>query len=303
MRLAAVSVAACPGGCRAIGVVADDLRRITVLDPDVGTVDDVVRSLVSIGTVADAAALVAPVPIDEVTLLAPLQHFNRDVLCTGWNYLDHFAESLGKRSGQGPLEMPEHPTFFTKGPDTIIGPFEPISFDAEISKCWDYEAELALVIGRDGRSIDEADAMGHVFGYMLANDVSQRDLQRAHGGQWLKGKSLDATMPLGPWITTTDDVDPSDLLIECEVNGELRQHASTAEMAFSISRIIAELSNGMTLRAGDVILTGTPSGIGSAREPAIYLREGDVVVTRIAGLGEMSNVLRTAEARHLSRSA
>ena len=152
-----------------------------------------------------------------------------------------------------------------------------------------------MVIGRDGRSIPEEKALDHVFGFLVANDVSQRDLQRAHGGQWLKGKSLDATMPLGPWLTTTDEVDLTGMRVQCEVNGVLLQNASSAQMAFSFARIIAELSHGMTLRAGDVILTGTPSGIGAAREPQLFLRDGDVVVTRVSGLGELRNTVTLTE--------
>lgn len=233
----------------------------------------------------------AAAPLAEASLLAPLTRFNRDVLCTGWNYWDHFYESAGKREGQD-VARPDHPTFFTKGPDTVIGPADPIAFDAELSAKWDYEAEVVLVIGRDGRSIPEERAWEHVFGLCVANDVSQRDLQRAHGGQWLKGKSIDGTMPLGPWITTADEIaDPYDLTITCELNGEIMQNASTAHVAFRFERLIAELSRGMTLRAGDVILTGTPSGIGNARDPQIFLNDGDMVVTKVTGLGELRNTV------------
>ncbi len=273
MKLAAVII----DGVRRAGVVEG--RSIALLPT---TVDDIVRG-------APPGDRGEVLPLSEVRLESPLRRFNRDVLCTGWNYLDHFLESKDKR--EGPAEMPSRPTFFTKGPDTVIGPADDIAYDPEISQKWDYEAEIAMVIGRDGRSIPEEKALDHVFGFLVANDVSQRDLQRAHGGQWLKGKSLDATMPLGPWITTPDELDLADLQVQCEVNGVLLQNASSAQMAFSFARIIAELSHGMTLRAGDVILTGTPSGIGSAREPQLFLRDGDVVVTRVSGLGELRNTV------------
>ncbi|MFG3023621.1 fumarylacetoacetate hydrolase family protein [Streptomyces sp. NPDC048254] len=179
------------------------------------------------------------------------------------------------------------------GPDTVIGPADDIAYDPDLSAKWDYEAEIALVMGRAGRSIPEEKAMDHVFGLLVANDVSQRDLQRAHGGQWLKGKSIDATMPLGPWLTTADEIDDlTGLRVRCEVNGRLLQDASSGQMAFSVPRIIAELSRGMTLRAGDVVLTGTPSGVGNARDPQIFLADGDVVVTRVSGLGELRNTVR-----------
>ncbi len=292
MKLAAVDL----GNSWAIGVVDADLGTVRVAPAELGTVDDVIRGAVGFKQVANAAHDARPRPLGDVRLGSPVRRFNRDVLCTGWNYLDHFYESAGKREGQDPDALPEHPTFFTKGPGTVIGPHDGIAFDETISSKWDYEAEIAIVIGRDGRSIPEATAYEHVFGYLVANDVSQRDLQRAHGGQWLKGKSIDATMPLGPWITTADEIDDvKDLRITCELNGELLQDASAAEMAFPIPRIIAELSRGMTLRAGDVILTGTPSGIGNAREPAIYLAEGDVLRTRVSGLGELHNTLQRTE--------
>lgn len=163
------------------------------------------------------------IPYDEGLLRAPLRRFRRDILCTGWNYWDHFEESKGKREGQD-VDPPEHPTFFTKGPDVVIGPYDDITFDPALSAKWDYEAEVALVIGRTGKNIPVAEALDHVWGYLLANDVSQRDLQRAHGGQWLKGKSIDDTMPLGPWIVTADELgDPQDVRLQCLVNGELRR--------------------------------------------------------------------------------
>ncbi|MCX2955303.1 fumarylacetoacetate hydrolase family protein [Lentzea sp. NEAU-D7] len=275
MKLASVTV----GGVRRGGVVDGD--SIALLSC---AVDDVVRGApVETGEV---------LPLAEVRLESPLHRFNRDILCTGWNYWDHFEESAGKREGQDPVSRPLRPTFFTKGPDTVVGPRDGIAYDPSVSQKWDYEAEIAMVIGRDGRSIPEEKALDHVFGFLVANDVSQRDLQRAHGGQWLKGKSLDATMPLGPWLTTLDEIgDLGQLRVQCEVNGVLLQDASSAQMAFSFARIIAELSHGMTLRAGDVILTGTPSGVGNAREPQVFLRDGDVVVTRVSGLGEMRNTV------------
>jgi 2-keto-4-pentenoate hydratase/2-oxohepta-3-ene-1,7-dioic acid hydratase in catechol pathway len=222
-------------------------------------------------------------------LRAPLTRFRRDILCTGWNYWDHFEESRGKREGQD-VDRPEHPTFFTKGPDVVIGPYDDIAYDPAISAKWDYEAEVALVIGRTGKNIPAEQALDHVWGYTLANDVSQRDLQRAHGGQWLKGKSIDATMPLGPWIVTADEVgDPQDIRLQCLVNGEVRQDASTRQMAYDVATLISELSFGMTLRPGDLLLTGTPAGIGNAREPQVFLTDGDEVITRADKLGELRN--------------
>ena len=230
-------------------------------------------------------------PLASLELLAPIRRFRRDVLCTGWNYWDHFEEGQGKREGQDAKDRPKAPTFFTKSPDTVIGPRDPIAYDPRLSTKWDYEAELVVVFGRAGRSIPASEAMDHVFGFCLANDVSQRDLQRRHGGQWLKGKSIDGTMPLGPVVVTPDEIDLASLRIQCLVNGEKRQNARVAQMAFPIPELVAELSFGMTLRPGDILLTGTPSGVGYAREPPALLQEGDEVVVRADGIGELRNSL------------
>ena len=242
--------------------------------------------------VADPAA--EKFEISGVRLLAPIRRFRRDVLCTGWNYWDHFYESEGRREGQD-VPKPDAPTFFTKAPDVAIGPNDDIAFDGKLSAKWDYEAEVVVIIGKTGRSIPQANAMDHVFGYCMANDVSQRDLQRRHGGQWLKGKSIDGTMPVGPWITLRDSIDFSTITIEFELNGKTMQRAGTSDMAFPIPELIAELSSGMTLHAGDVLLTGTPSGIGNARTPPVFLAEGDKLVTRGTGLGELVNTLRAVD--------
>ncbi|MCS5736095.1 fumarylacetoacetate hydrolase family protein [Herbiconiux daphne] len=287
MRLARVRVS---GGIRT-AVVTDE--AVLVLGPDAPTIDDLVR--LGLEAALHLVEVLSPtaeaVDRAEVEWLAPLTRFNRDILCTGWNYSDHFFESLGKGGGQGPAELPEHPTFFTKGPGVVIGPHDPIAFDPALSSAWDYEAEIALVIGSPGRSLTAATAESHVFGYFVANDVSQRDLQRRHGGQWLKGKSIDGTMPIGPWITTSDEVDVAALSVSLTLSGVTLQNAPATAMAFPVGVLLEELSLGMTLQPGDVLLTGTPSGIGSAREPAVYLAAGDELVTRVHGLGELRNTV------------
>lgn len=233
------------------------------------------------------------VSLERLALLPPIRRFRRDILCTGWNYLDHFNE--GKENRQDIKELPKAPTFFTKGPDTVIGPRDPIAFDPGISGKWDYEAELAVVIGKTGRSIPEREAANYIFGYCLANDISQRDLQRRHGGQWLKGKSIDGTMPIGPYVVTPDEVNFSNVRLQCLLNGEIRQDAMISQMAFPVEKLIAELSFGMTLRPGDILLTGTPSGIGSVRTPPILLTEGDEVIVRANGFGELQNRLKRVD--------
>ncbi|WP_394830141.1 fumarylacetoacetate hydrolase family protein [Pendulispora rubella] len=238
--------------------------------------------------------------LEAVHVLAPIDRFRRDVICAGWNYWAHFEESRGKREGQD-VERPTAPTFFTKAPDVVIGPNDPIGWDPRISAKWDYEAEIAVIIGKTCRSVPLDAALDHVFGYCLANDVSQRDLQRRHGGQWLKGKSIDATMPLGPWILPADTFELDEVQLSCFVNGEVRQNASTKQMAFSIAELIAEASFGMTLHAGDVLLTGTPAGIGNAMDPPSFLVEGDEVVVRATGMGQLRNRLVRADLYGASR--
>lgn len=237
---------------------------------------------------------------DEVRLLPPLWPPVRCVFGVGLNYASHAEEARGADA----QAIPEHPAFFAKPQLSLIGPYDPIAIDEELSRQWDYEGELAVVIGRAGRSIPEGQALRHVFGYMVANDVSARDLQLRHGGQWLKGKAIDGTCPIGPCIVTADELgDGSGLVLECELNGQVVQKASTSEMLFPIPRLIAELSLGMTLLAGDIILTGTPGGVGFARTPPLFLRSGDAVVVRVSGIGEIRNVVTTRNLREYAETS
>ena len=227
--------------------------------------------------------------VSEVELRAPIPHPRRNVFCMGWNYLTHFEEGQGRR-GDDQEELPEYPTFFDKPTTTVIGPYDDIPFDPDFSEKMDYEAELAVVIGRAGRSIPAAEAMDHVFGYTLANDVTARDVQRRHGGQWLKGKGMDGSCPLGPWIVTADEIaDPQDLPVRCDVNGVQKQDSNTRFMVFPIARLIEELSLAMTLLPGDILLTGTPEGVGYARTPPEYLSPGDEVTVTIPDIGRITN--------------
>lgn len=244
--------------------------------------------------IAALAASADKVALDQVRLLAPIRRFSRDVLCTGWNYWDHFEESKGKREGQD-VDRPKAPTFFTKSPYTVAGPQDDIPLDPHISAKWDYEAEIGLVIGKPCRNLNQANAGEAIFGYFLANDVSQRDLQRRHGGQWLKGKSIDHSMPIGPWIVTPEELEIDTAQLELELNGEVMQSASVRQMAFAIPELLAELSFGMTLMPGDILITGTPAGIGNAREPQVFLKPGDEMVVRATGLGELRNRVVAAD--------
>ncbi len=240
------------------------------------------------------AASTERVMAESVKICAPIRRFNRDILCTGWNYLDHFEESRGKREGQD-VDLPSAPTFFTKSPHTVIGPYDDIGIDPHISAKWDYEAEVGLVIGKRCRSVSRAEALDCVFGYFLANDVSQCDLQRRHGGQWLKGKSIDATMPIGPFIVTPDEIDLVHTRLQLHLNGAKMQDALMGQMAFDIPRLVSELSFGMTLDVGDVLITGTPAGIGNARTPPVFLKAGDEMVVSATNLGELRNRMIAAD--------
>lgn len=273
---------------------------------DLGSVADSVVALVEGGSDAlDDARRVfesaSPVgSLAEITLLAPIPIPRGHLYCVGWNYPRHYDEGVGKRAGQETDER-EFPAFFTKPPTTVIGPDEAIAWDRNVTEMLDYEAELALVVGKDGRSIPVDDVAEHIFGYTLANDVSARDVQRRHGGQWLKGKGMDTYCPMGPVLVTADELrDPKRLRLLARVNGEPRQDDVVGNMIFPLERIVQELSFGLTLRAGDIILTGTPTGVGFAREPKVFLAPGDVVEVEIAEIGVLQNPV---EERSLAASS
>jgi len=228
------------------------------------------------------------IPLSSVRVLAPIPRPRKNVFCVGWNYVEHFEE--GAKARTTVVEMPAHPTFFTKAPTAVNGPYDRIPLHAGVTEKVDWEVELGVVIGRGGINISEADAMKHVFGYTVINDVSAREIQRRHGQQWFKGKSLDGHCPMGPWIVTADKVKSWwDLRVVTRVNGVVKQDSNTRHMYFKIPRIIAELSAGMTLEPGDIISTGTPAGVGHARTPPEFLKAGDVLETEIAGIGVLKN--------------
>lgn len=233
----------------------------------------------------------------EIELLAPVWPLRRNLFCVGWNYRRHFEEGMGKRDSRQVTTIPARPTLFTKATTTINAPFGTLPLHGSTTAKLDWEVELAVVIGEGGCNIIEEDALSHVFGYCIANDVSARDLQQDHGAQWFKGKSLDGTCPLGPVVVTRDEItDPQALDLECRVNGVTKQKSNTRYQVFSVSRIIAELSQGMTLLAGDIILTGTPDGVGNARNPPEYLGDGDVVECEIERIGVLRNTVRAGTA-------
>jgi len=226
-------------------------------------------------------------PLAGARLLAPIPIPRRNVICLGKNYAEHARESYEARGEQ--VVTTEYPVIFTKATTTISGPYDDIAIDDAVSAQMDYEVELAFIIGRPTRRANRAEALAAVFGYTVLNDVTARDLQNLHK-QFHIGKSLDGCCPIGPWIVTADAVaDPHALRITCRVNGELRQDSAGEVMTFDIPAIIEILSRTMTLLPGDIIATGTPSGVGFARKPPVFLRPGDVVESDIAGIGTLRN--------------
>ena len=222
----------------------------------------------------------------EITLTAPIPRPGRNVFCVGRNYRDHVAE--GYRAAGKETQYPVAPQFFTKAPQTVIGPNEPFYHDPNVTKRLDYEVELALIIGPGGKNISREDAWKHVFGITILNDVTGRDLQRRHD-QWFKGKSLDRSCPMGPYILHMSAVADFDAIeLSITVNGEQRQHSNLGQLIFPVPEILAQLSAGFTLVSGDIIATGTPSGVGYAMDPPHYLVAGDVVVCSITGLGSLT---------------
>jgi 2-keto-4-pentenoate hydratase/2-oxohepta-3-ene-1,7-dioic acid hydratase in catechol pathway len=232
----------------------------------------------------------AAIAAGEVKLLAPIPRPRKNVFCVGRNYVEHVAE--GARAMGTETKLPVVPQFFTKAPTAVNAPGAPVRLDEGLTKLLDYEVELAVVIGKTGRDIPRERAFEHIFGYTIANDVTARDLQRRHE-QWFKGKSLDTTLPLGPWIVDKDEIgDPTSLELSLTVNGQERQRAKVSMMIFDIPAIIEFLSAGLTLEAGDVIATGTPSGVGFAMTPPQGLKDGDVVVATIDRIGELVSPIR-----------
>ncbi len=237
---------------------------------------------------AEAVKTGPGVSLDSADLLAPIPNPRRNVFCVGLNYFAHGEEGAAARGQK--FVPPAQPLFFTKATTAVNGPYADVPFDAAVSEQIDWEVELAFVIGRGGKNITAAQAMDHVFGYTVVNDISARDLQSSHGGQFFKGKSLDGTCPMGPWIVTRDEIpDPNVLRAQCRVNGVTKQDSTTAEFIFKIPQLVEWLSRGLTLLPGDVIATGTPSGVGFARTPPEFLKPGDIVECEVEGIGVIRN--------------
>ncbi|WP_019636441.1 fumarylacetoacetate hydrolase family protein [Paenibacillus fonticola] len=221
---------------------------------------------------------------EDVKIEAPVLNPSK-IICVGHNYREHILEM--KR------ELPEFPVIFAKYPNTIIGPQDDIPYFS-ISEQLDYEAEFVFVVGKRARNVSQADALDYVAGYTIANDVTYRDIQR-RTIQWMQGKAVDGSAPMGPWMVTSDELqDPSGLEVVLTVNGEERQRSNTANLVFTVQRLVEFLSGLMTLEPGDVILTGTPGGVGFARDPQVFLKDGDVVRIEIDKIGALENKVSKA---------
>lgn len=274
------------GGLEVAAIIDQEAAKAYLLDADM-------LSVVRSGTVPSASG--EAVALSSVQILAPIPRPERNIFCVGKNYHAHaqeFTRSGFDSSAKDESEaIPTAPIIFSKVPECVIAHDAPILYPTGVSDKVDYEAELALVIGKGGRGIKKAEAYGHVFGYTIVNDVTARDLQSAHK-QWLIGKSLDTFCPMGPWLVTADEVDPENLHVRCWVNDELRQEANTRDLIFDVPTLVEALSAGITLYPGDVIATGTPAGVGIGFKPPRYLAVGDRVTIEIERLGRLSNRLQ-----------
>lgn len=245
------------------------------------------RLVSELAAAAAAADPSAGVPLDEVRLLAPVPAPGK-IVAIGRNYADHVAEEGA--------DAPAAPLIFAKFPSSVIGPGGEVRWDPGLTAQVDYEAELAVVIGRPASRVAEEDALGYVLGYTCLNDVSARDLQFGDG-QWVRGKSLDTFCPMGPWLVTPDELgDPGDLRITCTLNGVTVQDDRTSSMFHGVARLISYCSQAFTLLPGDVIATGSPAGVGIFRTPPLLLADGDVMVVSIEGIGDLVNTCRSERA-------
>lgn len=276
------------GGLDADGRIVD----FVAVSPDFPTTMlDLIRAgnaaVTSAREILEAAPAQARLAPEGVRIAAPIPRPTKNVFCVGRNYKEHVEE--GYRVRGTAVAYPKAPQFFTKAPTAVVGPDAVIPLDPKVTQKFDYEAELGVVIGAGGKNISEARALDAVFGYTIVNDFTARDLQRYHD-QWFKGKSLDRSCATGPCIVHASAIaNAQDLGLTLTVNGEQRQRSRTSSMIFSIAKIIADLSLGMTLEPGDIIATGTPQGVGYAMDPPCFLADGDEVVIEIEEIGQLRN--------------
>ncbi|MFI0844020.1 fumarylacetoacetate hydrolase family protein [Mesorhizobium sp. IMUNJ 23232] len=285
MRVATFSI----GGERRVGLVDQDNETIAPFDLPVERAESGILALIDRNG-AGLPRTLSPIPLNQVELEAPIPQPRRNIFCVGKNYYEHaheFARS-GFDSSAAAGAIPKNPIIFSKVPESVIANRANVVIDSKVSTAIDYEAELAVIIGKAGRGISREKAFDHVWGYTIVNDVTARDLQGKYS-QWLIGKSQDTFCPMGPWAVTRDEIDLENTGIRCFVNGELRQDSKIPLLIFDIPTIIATLSEGITLRPGDIIATGTPAGVGIGFDPPKYLKAGDFVRVEIDGIGALEN--------------
>ena len=279
-----------------VGLVSSDLQHIEPFDLSLAQCESGALSIIEMQARGEPLpALLAAIAIGDVQITAPLPKPRRNIFCVGKNYFAHAKEFAGSgfdSSAKAGEDVPDCPIIFTKVPESVIGDGDVIELPlASVSTAIDYEAELTVIIGRGGKGIAAKDAMSHVWGYTIINDVTARDWQSRHK-QWHMGKSFDTFCPMGPWLVSADECDGTNTMVRCYVNGELRQNASTTDLIFDIPKLIETLSAGITLYPGDVIATGTPVGVGIGFKPPKYLQSGDVVRVEIDGIGSLENPVR-----------
>jgi 2-keto-4-pentenoate hydratase/2-oxohepta-3-ene-1,7-dioic acid hydratase in catechol pathway len=276
-------------GHRRVGLVSADGATVTPLK--LTPQQEQLGALSVITLLAEGGAMPRTLeaePLRREQLIAPLPQPRRNLLCVGRNYHAHAKELSASVFKNNEADPESWPIVFTKMPETVVGPSDPVQIPTGVSEQIDYEAELAVVIGTGGKNIPRDQAMKHVFGYTIVNDVTSRDVQMRHQ-QWDLGKSFDTFCPMGPWIVTADELDGTNTRVRCWVNGDLRQDADTRHLIFDIPTLIETCSRGITLYPGDVIATGTPAGVGMGLKPPQYLKSGDVVRIEVDRLGEICN--------------
>ena len=290
MKIAAFLHQGQPG----VGIVSADLASVQPFD--LSAAERALGALPVIERLADGRGLPALLPAIAMTALsltAPLPKPRRNIFCVGKNYFEHAREFAGSgfdSSAKSGGDIPAFPIYFSKVPESVIGPDAAVEMPAA-SSAIDYEAELTVVIGKGGKGISKADALKHVWGYTIINDVTARDWQGRHS-QWLLGKSFDTFCPMGPWLVSADELDGTNTRVRCYVNDELRQDAATTDLIFDIPTLIETLSAGITIYPGDLIATGTPVGVGIGFKPPKYLKSGDMLRLEIDGIGALSNPVR-----------
>lgn len=282
------------GQQRFVGVVSEDGQTVQALDISPAIAEQGILGLIDAYGDTGALAKVKrgeATPVSSVTLLAPIPRPRRNIFCVGRNYHAHAKELSGSVFKANNTDPAAWPIVFTKVPETVIAHGDDVILPVGVTEQIDYEAELAIVIGKGGKNISKEEAMGHVWGYTIVNDVTARDVQMRHQ-QWDLGKSFDTFCPMGPWLVTADDFDGANTRVRCWVNDELRQEGDTKDLIFDLPTLIETCSRGITLYPGDVIATGTPAGVGMGFNPPRYLKSGDRVRIEIDGIGTLENRFR-----------